>query len=428
MSRPYSNATDIANRVCQHVGVTRIAAGALFTEDSKQAGEIADCYHKLRVAEMRRNVWRYAIRTACLRPIDTTTMLLIPAAYSATKQYIVGSLVKHEDLIYFSTDPKNTGNAPDVSPDYWSQYFGPMTVNLFDSTTSYFAGELVYTPVSSSAVVYLSLSTGNVDVPTVIAAYDATVTYNRGQTVTYSAATWQSNTDLNLANTPAALTAWSNVTTYAIGNQVLGSDNHNYTSLTNGNTGADPADGHPTLWTDNGPAPWIAVPALQPDQMQGQQWIKLDATVKAIHLMYPPNSGPVGQPATRNLYMLPNGFLREAPQDPKAGSTSFLGAPSGRQYDDWNFQDNYIVSMESRPIVFRFCADIADVSKFDPMFCEGLACRIGLEVCETLTQSTEKLQGITAKYQKFMTEARLVNGIETAPTEAPLDDYIACRV
>lgn len=428
MSRPFSNSTDIANRACQHVGASRIAPGALFTEDSKQAGEISACYDQLRVSELRRNVWRFAIRTAAIRAIDTTTLLLVPAPYQAAARYIVGSLVGYNDLVFFSTSTSNLGFTPDMNPDQWSQYFGPLTVNLFDPTTTYFAGELVYSPVSNSPVVYLSLSTGNADVPSTIPAFDATVTYDEGQTAAYSAATWQSNIDLNLNNTPSANAAYVPATSYSIGDIVLAANNHNYTSVVDTNVGNDPTIDDGTRWTDNGPAPWIAVPALQPDQMQGQNWLKLDATVKAIHLLYPPNSGPVGQPATRNLYMLPNGFLREAPQDPKAGSTSFLGAPTGMQYDDWEFQDNFIVTMESRPIVFRFVADIADVKKYDPMFCEGLGARIGFEVCEALTQSTEKQQACGAAYKTFMGEARSVNGIETGATEPPLDDYVACRV
>jgi hypothetical protein len=64
----------------------------------------------------------------------------------------------------------------------------------------------------------------------------------------------------------------------------------------------------------------------------------------------------------------------------------------------------------------------------DDMFCEGLGARIGLAVCEPLTQSTAKTNTIAQEYQKFMSEARAVNGIETGAVEPPLDDYIACRM
>ena len=79
-------------------------------------------------------------------------------------------------------------------------------------------------------------------------------------------------------------------------------------------------------------------------------------------------------------------------------------------------------------IIHRFVADVHDVRRMDAMFCEGLACRIAMGVCETLTQSVSKLGAISTLYKQFMTEARIVNGIETGSEEPPEDDYIACRV
>ena len=75
---------DIANRALQHVGASRIDPTLGFTEISKNAQEISFCYDKLRRAELRRNVWRFAIRSAVLRPIDTTTLMLVPALCSAS--------------------------------------------------------------------------------------------------------------------------------------------------------------------------------------------------------------------------------------------------------------------------------------------------------------------------------------------------------
>jgi hypothetical protein len=53
----------------------------------------------------------------------------------------------------------------------------------------------------------------------------------------------------------------------------------------------------------------------------------------------------------------------------------------------------------------------------DPMFCEGLGARIGLEICEPLTQSDSKLSTISQIYKTFMGEARAINGIEQGPVE-----------
>ena len=57
------NITQLANRALQHCGAPRIAAGALLTEDSKNASEIRECYDPLRRAEHRSAVgldWQVA--------------------------------------------------------------------------------------------------------------------------------------------------------------------------------------------------------------------------------------------------------------------------------------------------------------------------------------------------------------------------------
>jgi hypothetical protein len=84
--------------------------------------------------------------------------------------------------------------------------------------------------------------------------------------------------------------------------------------------------------------------------------------------------------------------------------------------------------MDSYPIVLRFVADVQDVATMDPMFCEGLACRIGFEICETLTQSNTKQQTIASTYKEFMNKAKRSNAIDMSATEPPLDDFIACRI
>jgi hypothetical protein len=87
-----------------------------------------------------------------------------------------------------------------------------------------------------------------------------------------------------------------------------------------------------------------------------------------------------------------------------------------------------VVSQSESLIVMRFAASVTRVPAMDPMFCEGLAARIGLEVCEDLTQSADKLKTIGSQYNLFMREAREVNGIEVGPVESPEDDYIVCRI
>ena len=62
------------------------------------------------------------------------------------------------------------------------------------------------------------------------------------------------------------------------------------------------------------------------------------------------------------------------------------------------------------------------------ILCGSCGARIGLEVCEPLTQSDSKLNTISQIYKTFMGDARAINGIETGSVEPPIDDYIVCRM
>lgn len=327
----YQTSVDIANRALQHVGGRRIVA---LTDDSVNASAVSFCYDKLREAELRRNVWVFSIRKAAVRPVDTTTYKLTPAAYAAGTTYAAGAVVSSGGLLWESTSGTNLGNTPGLDASPWELYAGPLTIRLFvlnsaatQSDVAYFSGELVRgNGAGDTTTIYRSLVSNNSDVP------------------------------------PSA------------------------------------------------------------------NWLSLGAVGVLLSILYPIGAGPVSNSDTRNVFVLPNSFLREAPQDPKGGNVSWLGAPGGSPPDDWTFENGYLVSQSSTLIVMRFAASVTRVPQMDPMFCEGLAARIGLEICEEVTQSADKLKTVAGAYTRFMSEAREVNGIEVGPVESPEDDYIACRV
>lgn len=378
----YRTPVDIANRALDHCGVPNIVA---FTDDAKGADRTSSVYDKLRIAELRRNVWTFAVRKVALRAVDINTMFLVPAAWDSTAAYPQGSIVSYDGFFWFADQYVPADTAPGTAnEDYWTIYFGPQTVTPWDSDsdTSYYAGELVYAVDSNVVSVYQCLATGTGADPTELPdAWDTDTTYNIGDTVVDDFdAIWQSKTDLNIGNAAAA------------------------------------------------GAYWQAVPVADQGATQvGQGWLQINATVRYQRVQYPIGAGPGQQTTTRNIYRLPSGYLRKAPQDPKAGVVSYLGAPGGNASSDWELEGGYIVTADSPVIILRFVADIQDVALMDPMFCEGLGARIGLEICEPLTQSDSKLGTISQIYKTFMNEARCINGIESGPIEPPLDDYLACR-
>jgi hypothetical protein len=302
-------------------------------------------------------------------------------AWAVGTTYARSDVVTGSDgQIYISNVATNLAHDPTSDLVNWSFYFGPDAaaeyVMLWSATITYAVGDH---SVGSDGTIYVSLVAANLNHNPV-----------GDLGVHWGVAANQSPTDLTAADT----------TNYFAG-EIVWRGNKVYISLQNSNS------------DDPGAASWLLMTTA--------------AAVADPNFIYPIGSGPQSQAATRNVYRLPVNYLREAPQQPKAGSQLWLGSPTGLTYDDWEFEGNYFVTSQFDAIVFRFVADIVDPAQFDALFIEGFGCRIALEVCEPLTQSTTKLQAIAQEYKQFMTEARLVNGIETGPTEPPEDAYITAQ-
>lgn len=424
---------DIGNRGLQHCGATRIDPVLGFTENSKNASEVAFCYDKLREAELRRNVWTHACRRAMLRAVDSTTMLLVAALWAQGTTYFVGSIVSDQnDGLWISKVPDNLGNDP-LASTTWEPYFGPLTATPYDSAISYFAGELVYTTAGDGTNrVYLSLQSDNTDDPATPTAWDATASYSKDDVVTYLATAYLSLIDLNTGQFPNTVpAAWDIATSYNLSDTVTGSDNVIYSSLGTGNTGYDPTTDGGAHWLAIGAAPWTSSfiagrGSLKWRQIGGAEF-PMGASLAKLNITYPLGTSPRSQ-AGRSIYHLPAGFLRIASQNPGSGTVSWLGGPSGMTYRDWAFENGFLLTGDTGPIPLRFVANLTDVSRMDPMFCEGLAARVGMEVCEPVTQSTAKLGTIAKIYDEWMSQARTQNAIEQGPDEPPEDDWITVRL
>lgn len=425
---PFRTPVDIANRALQHLGQPRISETLGFTEDSSRASAMSFAYDKLRRPELRTNFWKFSTRKTVLRAISPSTMVIAPALWSSTTTYRPGAIVSDEgNTLWISNFPDNLNNSPGNSY-FWEVYTGPLTADVYDSTIAYYAGELVYKyPGDGTFKVYVSLVNANTEDPATGTAWDATKTYVKDQVVLYSSVSYISLIDLNLNQTPSATpAAWASGTTYGAAATVYGTDSYIYSSIAGSNVGHDPVT-TTGYWTNTG------VLKAWTNSFSGgtgsANWLELTPiALSDFFMVYPIGTGPSTQSATKNIYRLPAGFLRMAPQDPKAGSRSFLGAPTGLPYDDWLLEGDFIVTSDANAIMLRFIADIQDVTAMDDLFCEGMAARMGLECCEELTQSTGKKQAVASEYVKFISSARLTNAIEIGAIEPAEDDYITTRI
>ena len=440
----YLTPIDIANSALDYNGADPIVA---FTDNSARAAIVSREYDKLRDTELRRNVWVFATRKAPLRAVDINTYMVEVTAYNAGDTYPQGSLVTYLNVTYISAQYVAAGVAPGTPNEaFWWVYFGPLTatpwnpplplgtegIPIWSSIVTYNDGQFV---IGSNNLVYQCVAGTSLNqnpvldlnyvnwIPngttgsgaTLPAYYAGELIYNTVSNVT---TVYQCLTTGTTDDPTASPLLWAAGTVYNIGDTVVDAFNVIWQSKTDLNTGNNPVGG---LY-------WQAVPGAQAGQNVGQNWLKLNCTLLFERIPYPLGAGPAQQTTTRNIYRLPAGYKRMAPQDPKAGTVSYLGSPGGLSQEDWVLEGDYLITRESKVIVFRFVADIQDVTRMDPMFCEGLACRLGIKIAPRITSSTAKVQDIAAQYKLFMGEARAVNGIEVGPVEPPLDDYIACRV
>jgi hypothetical protein len=148
--------------------------------------------------------------------------------------------------------------------------------------------------------------------------------------------------------------------------------------------------------------------------------------LKQFGPLYPVNAGATTQTSARNVFKLPAGYLKTAPQNPKR-TAAWLGGPSGEVYTDWNIENGFLVSADTGPINLRFVADVTDVRRMTAMFCEAFAARVGMAVADSVTQSTSQMGIIAKVYQKFIDDAVTQNAIEAGYDEPPDDDWLTVR-
>lgn len=324
-------------------------------------------------------------------------VVVVYPSWAVGTTYAAGATVSYTDGNYYtSLVGANVGNTPPSSPTDWALL--PV---------------LQLMPTANAPTPAIGVPLGNLPQTSPVLEWNPTQTYSTGSFVMWNAVEYVSTTNNNVGNNPATSGDWAALT-----------GGTSYMSLVDLNTNYPPASSA-SQWT-----------ATFTGGVGNQQWLLIGGTnapangvaLSTIDLVYPLGVGPSTEASSRNIFRLPAGFLREAPQDPKAGSTSWLGAPSGQWYNDWTKWGNYIVSQQSDPIVYTFVADVADVSTADDMWCAGMAYRVALATVTILTESQATKQSIAQEYQKFMGEARIVGGIDTGPTEPPEDDYVIARL
>src|SRR5712691_5942198 len=187
----YQTAIDIANRALQHCRMRRITA---FTDSSGNAKETGFVYDKLREAELRCNLWRFATKRVILRPISTQTTTIATSI----------DVPSGTTLTFTSTSGATTGP-------------------VFASNGAIASNTLV-TAITATTVTLSVAVTGDIPPGTAITFGPQTLlwtppTYAAGTTYAVGAIVndangewWQSKIGSNLGNTPVPGASWLHYT------------------------------------------------------------------------------------------------------------------------------------------------------------------------------------------------------------------------
>ncbi len=94
---------------------------------------------------------------------------------------------------------------------------------------------------------------------------------------------------------------------------------------------------------------------------------------------------------------------------------------------DWLIQGRKLLTNYGDTIYLKYIAKITDPNLFDPLFSEMLSMKMAFEMCEEITQSTNKQQGILNDYERIKMEAKQVNAFETIPVVSEDGSWITAR-
>lgn len=94
---------------------------------------------------------------------------------------------------------------------------------------------------------------------------------------------------------------------------------------------------------------------------------------------------------------------------------------------DWIVEGRKILTDWAAPLEVRYVKKITDPNTMDELFREALALKIAHAICEPITGSNVKQQGILNDFTAAIAEARRVGGLEKLAEEHRESDWITVR-
>lgn len=93
----------------------------------------------------------------------------------------------------------------------------------------------------------------------------------------------------------------------------------------------------------------------------------------------------------------------------------------------WSIESGNILTNFEAPLKIRYKSQVTNPALFDPLFVEVFACKLAMEACETLTQSSTKYDAAAQAYKFALSEAARQDAIENPPDEYPWGTWLDSR-
>lgn len=126
-------------------------------------------------------------------------------------------------------------------------------------------------------------------------------------------------------------------------------------------------------------------------------------------------------------YQLPSDWLRVLQVN------DFYPGPSLSDYRTaseavWQIEGGKILTDLAAPLKLRYVARIEDTGSWDASFVEVFACRLAVEICERITQSSTKREFAWKEYDEALKLAVRADAVENPPEPLPDDSWMLSRL
>lgn len=127
-------------------------------------------------------------------------------------------------------------------------------------------------------------------------------------------------------------------------------------------------------------------------------------------------------------FPLPSDYLRLLVVGEWAPGYNQADYRNANDNQDWVIEGSNILSDTAGPLKIRYIKRESDPTKWDASFVESFACRLAAELCETLTQSSNKRQLAWNEYEQAIQKARRAGAIELPPRVVDDDTWVLARL